>query len=127
MPMYEYQCDECDTRVDEVRKIIDRNTPFPCDCGGVFEHGMFTAPAGHVQEECHYVCPATGIPTTSWRQRKNIFAKNDLVMVDPDEHKEKTAKVLKKKEKRDNLAKGYLPKDLMKQVKTIGTKQGFVA
>lgn len=118
--IYEYECSNCHIRAEKVRKIMDRNLVFPCDCGGVFEHKIFTAPSGHVQEECHYRCPATGIETTSWRQRKNIFAKHDLVQIDQDEHKEKKAKVFKKKEKRDKLAKDYLPKDLHKQIKTIG-------
>jgi putative FmdB family regulatory protein len=125
MPLYEYQCDSCETRRDEVRRIIDRNMPKTCGCGGVFEHKIFTAPVGRVQEEAHYICPATGEKVTSWAQRKNLFAKHNLVEADEDQEAENNAKRLKKKAKRDELAKNYLPEDLHRKLKDIGKQEGF--
>lgn len=126
MPMYEYQCVSCETRTEAFRRIADRMVPFDCDCGGVFEQKIFTAPSATVQEECHYVCPATGDKITSWRQRRNQFAEKGLTAIDPDQHQEKKQKQLKKKAKRDELAENYLPKDLHTQIKSMGQEQGFV-
>ena len=64
---------------------------------------VFTTPRmGSVQQECHYVCPATGERITSWRQRANNFAKNNLMDANdftPDYLRRK------RKQHRDHLTK----------------------
>ena len=35
MPIYEYQCEDCDSVFDELRKADDREKPISCpECGG---------------------------------------------------------------------------------------------
>ena len=77
------------------------------------------------------MCPASGEQVTSWRQRKNIFAKHDLIDANDVDQEYLKKKRLKKKAEREKLAKDYLPKDLHKQLKDIGSKgkglDGFIA
>jgi len=85
------------------------------------EIAMFTPPVGRVQPEAHYVCPATGEQITSWRQRKNSFAKNGLEESNSEQQDELQSRRMKKKAARDALAKDYLPKDLQKKIAKIGS------
>ena len=91
-----------------------------CDCDGVMQLAILSAPAAKIQPEAHYLCPATGEEVTSWRQRNNLMAKHDLVQADPDRDAEIHKRTVAKKKKRDELAKDYLPKDLRDQLSTIG-------
>ena len=82
---------------------------------------ILTAPAGSVQGEAHYLCPVTGEQVTSWAQRRNLFAKHNLI--DANEVGKDTFKKerLDAKAKRDELAKDYLPPELMSKLKKIGS------
>lgn len=120
MPVYEYLCDECGGYTTRYRSIQNRHNPLVCECGSGMELAIVTPPAGSVQAEAHYVCPVTGEKVTSWRQRKNIFAKHNLIdanEVGIDGFKKER---LKKKAERDRLAKNYLPADLKEQLSRIG-------
>ena len=129
--IYEYECKSCGTIFSKSRRIQDRRLPAECACGGEGRFGIFSAPMGHVQPEAHYVCPATGEKVTSWRQRKNTFAKYDLIDANDFDQEDAKKKRLAKKAKREELAKDYLPKDLHNQLKDMGSKgkglDGFVA
>lgn len=120
MPMYDYQCTECAAITTRFRKIVDRNDLLICECHGVMKLAILSAPHTKIQEEAHYLCPATGEEVTSWRQRNNLMAKHDLVQADPDRDAEIHKRTVAKKKKRDELAKDYLPKDLRDQLSTIG-------
>ena len=120
MPMYDFQCGECKSVTSRFRKIAERHAPLMCACKGNMELALFSAPAARVQPEAHYVCPATGEQVTSWRQRKNNFAKNGLEEANSDQQDELKQRRMKKKAKRDALAKDYLPKELQKQIGKIG-------
>ncbi|MFN2148667.1 MAG: FmdB family zinc ribbon protein [Anaerolineales bacterium] len=39
MPLYEYQCRECDQRFDALRSMNAADTPIPCPVCGSFETG----------------------------------------------------------------------------------------
>ncbi len=78
MPLYDYHCRTCGgARADVFNRMADceSNAPRCCDSpmSIVIQRPMVT-----VQAEAHYVCPATGEKVTSWRQRRNIFAKHRL-------------------------------------------------
>ena len=120
MPMYDYQCRVCGGVTTRFRKIVDRNDRMTCDCDGVMQLAILSAPAAKIQPEAHYMCPATGQEVTSWRQRKNLFAKHDLVQADPDRNAETQKRNQEKARKRKKIAETYLPKDLREQLTTIG-------
>lgn len=121
--IYEYQCQDCGDIHSKVRRLEKRHEPTVCpECGGEGRLGIFSAPMAHVQPEAHYVCPATGEQVTSWRQRKNLFAKHDLIDANDFDQEYAKKQRLKKKEERDKLAKDYLPKDLHNKLREIGTK-----
>ena len=122
MPLYEYQCQNTGKIISRHRRIQDRKLPCQCECGSSAVLGIFSAPMGHVQPEAHYVCPATGQQVTSWRQRRNLFAQHDLMDANEVDQAHAKKARLKKKEKREELAKDYLPDDLHKQLKDMGNK-----
>jgi putative FmdB family regulatory protein len=122
MPMYDYQCKECLSITTRYRKMDERNNPLRCsNCQGDMKMAILSAPFATVQPEAHYLCPATGKEVTSWRQRKNLFAKHDLVEADPDRQQENMQKGLRRKAERDKLQKEYLPKDLREKLTKIGS------
>ena len=108
------------------RRVIDRRLPCTCACGANAVLGVYTAPMAHVQEEAHYMCPATGEPVTSWRQRKNIFAKHGLMDANEVDQDYLKRERLKKKQERDAISKDYLPQDLKNQIQELGKQQNFV-
>ena len=121
MPMYDYQCTECAAITTRFRKIVDRNDLLICDCEGIMRLAIIRAPAAQVQPEAHYMCPVTGQEVTSWRQRKNTFAKHDLVEADPDRNAETQNRNQEKARKRKKIAENYLPADLRAKLTSIGT------
>jgi len=34
MPLYVYQCDQCDSQLDRFYSVADRHTKLACECGG---------------------------------------------------------------------------------------------
>ena len=80
MPLYAYKCPSCGAESDDFNRIDERHTHAPnCDHCAVQMSMVIPPVRGIVQETAHYVCPATGERVTSWRQRRNIMAKHDLV------------------------------------------------
>ena len=121
MPTYDYQCGDCGGITTRFRKMDNRNDALSCECGSQMNLAILSAPYGHVQPEAHYLCPVTGEKVTSWRQRKNLFAKHDLIDANEVDQKALKRDRLAKKAKRDELAKGYIPPELKKELKKMGT------
>lgn len=120
MPMYDFKCSKCKAVTSRFRKIVDRHDPLPCQCSGDMKLAILSAPAGHVQGECHYICPVTGRQITDRGKRANSFAEFGLQAADLDQQNEIQSRNVRKKEKRDALAKDYLPKELQAQITKIG-------
>lgn len=80
MPLYDFHCDHCGRTDEYVLRMSEIGTDAEPTCCDHRMQQVFTkAPMGSVQQECRYVCPATGERITSWRQRANNFAKNGLM------------------------------------------------
>lgn len=80
MPLYEYRCRQCGAESEAYNRIAERESGAPaCACGGQTEPFIGTPPMGHVQGECHYVCPKTGEQITSRKQRAENFARHGLM------------------------------------------------
>lgn len=80
MPLYAYKCTGCGAEQDDFNRIDDRDANAPhCRACAVRMMRVISPVRGNVQETCHYVCPATGQGITSWRQRRNVMAENNLV------------------------------------------------
>jgi putative FmdB family regulatory protein len=120
MPMYDYKCTECESVTSRFRKVATRHDLLVCDCDGVMKLAILTAPAGKVQEECHYICPATGRQITDRGKRANSFAEFGLEAANPDQQQEIQSRNMKKKAAKDKLAANYLPPELKKQISKIG-------
>lgn len=84
MPLYEYRC-ACGASKDEFNHIAERESGAPmceaCACGDVVRQmaPIISPVRGIMQEDCHYICPETSAPVTSWAQRRNIFAEHGLM------------------------------------------------
>ena len=120
--LYEYQCIECSHVTDMWRSVARRNDPAFCDkCSSDMKKVILTAPAGIVTEvDLRYICPATGEQTTSWRQRKYAFDKYDLIDANEVDQDYAKKQIMDRKDKRDALAKDYLPPDLKDQLSKMG-------
>lgn len=80
MPLYDFHCDQCGRTDEYVLRMSEIGTDAEPTCCNHRMQQVFTTPRmGSVQQECRYVCPATGERITSWRQRANNFAKNNLM------------------------------------------------
>ncbi len=121
--LYEYQCNNCDHVMDLWRSVAQRNDPASCElCSSDMKKVLLTAPAGIVTEvDLRYVCPVTGQQITSWRERKNTFAKYDLIDANEVDQKYAKKKIMDKKDRRDTLAKDYLPPDLRETLRDMGS------
>ncbi len=120
MPMYDFRCTACAAVTSRFRRVASRHDPLSCDCSGSMELAILVAPAGHVQGDCHYICPATGRQITDRGKRANSFAEFGLEASDLDQENEIQTRNKKKKADRDALAKDYLPPDLKAQISKIG-------
>ena len=120
MPMYDYQCTECNSTTARYRKMDKRHDLLVCECQGVMKLAILSAPFGVVQPDIHYLCPATGQQVTSMGQRKDTFARFGLEAADPDQQNEIASKRAAKKKARDSLAADYLPPDLKEKIAKIG-------
>lgn len=102
MPIYAYKCPQCGSEKDDFNRIDDRHTNAPaCACGTQMAM-QFTPVRGSVQQDAHYVCPATGEQVTSWRQRRETFARHGLIDA---RDMDKSYREQKTKAKRDRLEK----------------------
>lgn len=82
MPLYSYRCTTCEYETEAVNRIAERRTHAPI-CGKNATHGptdiKLNANLGHVQGDCHYICPMTRRPVTSHRQRNYIMREKNVV------------------------------------------------
>ena len=76
MPTYAYKCPTCQSERDVFCKIAEMDEKIP-ECHGKMER-QIQAVSGYVQMACHYVCPVTRKGVTSWKERKELFAKHNL-------------------------------------------------
>lgn len=80
MPNYDFHCETCHETREYFLRMSEIGTEAEPTCCNHRMRQVFTvAPMGRVQQECHYVCPATGERITSWRQRANNFARHGLM------------------------------------------------
>lgn len=80
MPTYVFRCPRCETVREVFSKISEKEANTPDCCS----EKMATVPQpvhGHVQMECRYRCPVTREGVTSWKQRREIFARKNLMDV----------------------------------------------
>lgn len=59
---------------------------------------------GHVQMNCNYICPVTREPITSWKQRRETFARHGLRDASDDNPQAGIAKAQKEKARIEALA-----------------------
>lgn len=78
MPTYHYRCTDCGAESDVFCRVSEIDTNIP-ECHAKPMQRMIQPVYGYVQGECHYKCPTTGKNVTSWKQRKEIMASNNLV------------------------------------------------
>ena len=82
MPLYTYQCDICDSIIDEYRTVDNRHQYPYCECGHLM--GLKIVPTqispvlggGDFQG---YLCPVTDKWVTSRKERKEIMKRHNLV------------------------------------------------
>lgn len=55
MPIYEYQCDDCGVRFDEMRKITDTTTPDCKECESTNVHRLVSLSSFHLKGTGWYV------------------------------------------------------------------------
>ncbi|MBM4124910.1 MAG: zinc ribbon domain-containing protein [Nitrospira sp.] len=83
MALYEYQCENCNSRFDEIRNLSQRDEPFKCKkCGGSCKRILFPSspafPKGlHPEGDSQSPGGPTAIridgPATGWRIENNVF------------------------------------------------------
>lgn len=93
MPIYAYVCQECGDERDQFNRISERRTNAP-QCHGAMDIKLSPV-LGHVQRDCHYICPVTDQPITSNRQRRNMMAEHNVV--DANDFKPEAAHAKQKK------------------------------
>jgi len=84
MPIYSYQCDICESIIDEYRTIDNRHDPVFCDCGQGMSLKIVPtqiAPVLGGGDFQGYLCPVTDKWVTSRKERKEIMKRHDLVEV----------------------------------------------
>jgi hypothetical protein len=64
---------------------------------------------GHVKMECHYQCPATGQNVTTWKQRKELFAKHNLSDAASDMTAEQVISQAKRKKAENDALAQQMP------------------
>lgn len=105
MPTYTFRCPECEAVQERFCRVseLDANTP---ECHGPMR--IVIQPAhGHVKMECRYKCPVTGEGVTSWKQRRESFARHNLSDAASDMSADQViASARKKKEANDRVAAG---------------------
>lgn len=83
MPTYEYKCVVCGKDTTKINKVDDRRTNAPiCTCGSVTKYFISTPMINSVRAARfeNYKCPVTDQVVTSERQKKNIEAKEGLII-----------------------------------------------
>lgn len=123
MPLYDYRCTVCGEET-EVYRSISAEATAPQHCGRDMEQFHAKAPHGSVQMEARYRCPATGEGVTSWKQRREIMRRHNLVdLSDAPAAKQREREAKKWAEIRrlanapvNELPKGYKAEDFLPAV-----------
>lgn len=104
MPTYQFRCPECGTVRELFCRVSEQEANRPVCCNKPSE--TLIQPAyGYVQSECHYRCPVTQQGITSWRQRKDSFARHNLIDASDMNPAKEIAKAEKRKEENERLAR----------------------
>jgi hypothetical protein len=77
MPTYTFHCPNCDAQQERFLRVRELDTSIPECCGQTMQF-VLQPVYGHVKMECHYQCPVTNQGVTTWKQRKELFAKHNL-------------------------------------------------
>ena len=127
MPMYDYQCKGCGATAEKYRRISERKLPVECGCGLGMSQAILSAPFAIIQDDAHYICPVTGEQTTSWKQRRNTFAKHDLIDANEVGIDTNYKKWVKKADDRQKVIDANpIPPEVMDAIqKTNGVEQKF--
>ena len=123
MPLYDYRCPVCGEEAELYRTLSDHATA-PQHCGQDMVQVHKSAPFGAVQMEARYRCPATGEGVTSWKQRREIMRRHNLVdLSDAPAAKQREREAKKWAEIRrlanapvNELPKGYKAEDFLPAV-----------
>lgn len=105
MPTYTFRCPACGTVRDVFARVSDKEANTP-DCCGQKSETIIQPVAGYVQMECRYRCPATQAGVTSWKQRKEIFARHNLQDASDKNPQQMIAQAQKKREETARIAAG---------------------
>ncbi len=123
MPLYDFRCDHCGTAREVYRTLSDDTKPECCDHEMTQIHT--SAPYGSVRMEAHYRCPATGQGVTTWKQRREIMARHNLVDVSDmpaskviEQEDKKWAAIRKKAAELPGLPPGTKPEDFLPALPT---------
>ncbi len=105
MPIYEYQCDDCGARFDEMRKITDETTPDCKECESSNVHRLVSLSSFHLKGTGWYVTDYArkeGRPggTGSDNGTSSVAAEKDAAVTKKTEEKKKDTPTSDGKEKK---------------------------
>ena len=84
MPFYTYKCNTCNSVAEDGPfRVDDRHKMAPKCCGAQMSIKITAPMCVTVDNLEAYKCPVTQKTVTSTRQKKNIEAENNLVVVEP--------------------------------------------
>lgn len=104
MPTYQFRCPACGTVRELFCRVSEQEANRPQCCNTASET-VIQPTYGYVQSECHYKCPATGQSVTSWKQRRETFARHGLNDASDYNVEKEIAKARKKKADSEALAR----------------------
>jgi hypothetical protein len=103
MPTYSFEC-ACGERKEQFLKMSELESNTPVHCGQKMRV-VIQPVAGYVQMECRYRCPATREKITTWKQRKESFARNRLRDASDVTAEQEITRQQKRKAENDRLAR----------------------
>jgi putative FmdB family regulatory protein len=103
VPTYTFRCPACGTVRETFASVTEKEASTPSCCGQKSET-VIQPSYGYVQSQCHYRCPVTREGVTTWKQRREIFARNNLTDMSDVNFGKEIAKAERKKEEQAALA-----------------------
>jgi len=103
MPTYVYECFHCERGEEVFCKMSDMDDRTPFCCGDRMQR-IIQPVYGYVQGECHYVCPVTKQGISSWKERRESFARHGLIDASDVDPAKEIAKAQKRREQNAILA-----------------------
>lgn len=84
MPLYTYRCPDCERRSELVRKIREHSNPVPCECGGLQNQTIESAPMVNAAflgsaRNPGYQCVVTDQWVDSRKKRREIEREHNLI------------------------------------------------